>query len=197
MPMTTTAATFGLLPVPISVRKCRSRSAPNCSRPYGWGIASVPLTLCATACAAALERSSTGRMITWLRTPTRPFSRLYPQKVDLPRLMSMGSPPFRLDVVDVRVLAHLDRRHDAADVRAVLHDGRILGHRLDGELVADGDVRHRLHLDLLVLVHDPAGELLPGLHALDHHDADRVVLVVNHEMNHDAYLVHGSSSPPC
>ena len=33
MPMTTTAATFGLEPVPISVRKCRSRSAPNCSRP--------------------------------------------------------------------------------------------------------------------------------------------------------------------
>ncbi len=33
MPMTTTAATFGLAPVPISVRKCRSRSSPNCSRP--------------------------------------------------------------------------------------------------------------------------------------------------------------------
>ena len=33
MPITTTAATFGLQPVPISVRKCRSRSAPNCSRP--------------------------------------------------------------------------------------------------------------------------------------------------------------------
>ncbi len=33
MPITTTAATFGLLPAPISVRKCRSRSAPNCSRP--------------------------------------------------------------------------------------------------------------------------------------------------------------------
>ena len=35
MPMTTTAATFGLQPVPIRVRKCSSRSAPNCSRPYG------------------------------------------------------------------------------------------------------------------------------------------------------------------
>ena len=33
MPMTTTAATLGLEPVPIRVRKCRSRSAPNCSRP--------------------------------------------------------------------------------------------------------------------------------------------------------------------
>src|SRR6476659_1600584 len=79
--MTTTAATFGLLPAPISVRKCRSRSAPNCSRPYGCGIASTPLTLCATASAAALERSSTGSTITWLRTPTRPFSRRYPQKL--------------------------------------------------------------------------------------------------------------------
>ena len=33
MPMTTTAATFGLQPAPISVRKCSSRSAPNWSRP--------------------------------------------------------------------------------------------------------------------------------------------------------------------
>ena len=33
MPMTMQAATFGLEPVPIIVRKCRSRSAPNCRRP--------------------------------------------------------------------------------------------------------------------------------------------------------------------
>ena len=33
MPITTTAATFGLAPVPMMVRKCRSRSSPNCSRP--------------------------------------------------------------------------------------------------------------------------------------------------------------------
>ena len=35
MPITTTAATFGLQPAPISVAKCRSRSAPNWRRPYG------------------------------------------------------------------------------------------------------------------------------------------------------------------
>ncbi len=33
MPITTTAATLGLEPVPINVLKCSSRSAPNCSRP--------------------------------------------------------------------------------------------------------------------------------------------------------------------
>ncbi len=33
MPMTMQAATLGLAPVPIIVRKCRSRSSPNCSRP--------------------------------------------------------------------------------------------------------------------------------------------------------------------
>ena len=33
MPITMTAATFGLLPAPIKVRKWRSRSAPNCRRP--------------------------------------------------------------------------------------------------------------------------------------------------------------------
>ena len=76
MPITTTAATFGFAPVPISVRKCSSRSAPNCRRPYGCGIAIAPLMLFATASLAAFDRSSTGRMMTWLRTPTRPFSRL-------------------------------------------------------------------------------------------------------------------------
>jgi hypothetical protein len=33
MPITTTAATFGLAPVPMMVRKCSSRSSPNCRRP--------------------------------------------------------------------------------------------------------------------------------------------------------------------
>ena len=33
MPMTTQAATLGFAPVPIMVRKCSSRSSPNCSRP--------------------------------------------------------------------------------------------------------------------------------------------------------------------
>src|SRR5204862_7796201 len=134
MPITTTAATLGLEPVPISVRKCSSRSAPNCRRPYGCGSAIAPLMLFSTACAAALDRSSTGRMTTWLRTPTRPFSRLYPRNVDLPRSMFAPSPTLRLDVVDMGVLAHADRRDDAPDVHAVLDDGRILRERLDREL---------------------------------------------------------------
>jgi hypothetical protein len=33
MPITMQAATFGFAPVPIIVRKCRSRSSPNCRRP--------------------------------------------------------------------------------------------------------------------------------------------------------------------
>ena len=33
IPITTTAATFGFAPVPIIVRKCNSRSSPNCKRP--------------------------------------------------------------------------------------------------------------------------------------------------------------------
>ena len=33
MPMTIAAATLGLVAVPIRVRKVRSRSGPNCSRP--------------------------------------------------------------------------------------------------------------------------------------------------------------------
>src|SRR6185437_6454855 len=135
MPMTTPAATLGLQPVPISVRKCSSRSSPNCSRPYGCGIASVPLTWLPTASAAALEMSSTGRMTTWLRTPTRPLSRRYPRKVALSSLMVRGSlPALGLDVVHVQMLAHLDRGDRAADVDAVLDHGVVRVQLADREL---------------------------------------------------------------
>src|SRR5260221_9543794 len=130
----------------------------------------VPLMLVATASHAAFDRSSTGRTITWLRTPMRPLSLLYPQNVSLPRSISITpgssafirgskessphhSPTLRLDVVHVRVLSDLDRRHDAPDVHAVLDHGRVLAQRFDGELVPDGNVGHRLHLEVLVLVH--------------------------------------------
>ncbi len=72
IPITIAAATFGFAPVPIIVRKCRSRSSPYWSRPYACGSASVPLIFDATASQAALEMSSTGRTITWLRMPTEP-----------------------------------------------------------------------------------------------------------------------------
>src|SRR6476619_957306 len=129
MPMTIAAATFGLLPVPMSVRKCRSRSAPNCSRPYGCGIASVPLMLWATASHAAFDRSSSGRITTWLRTPTRPFSRRQPRKLRLLPLLRRlplvfvamelwPSPALGLEVLDVDVLAHAGVGDHAADVLA-------------------------------------------------------------------------------
>src|SRR4051812_14975992 len=188
MQITMTAATFGLHPVPMSVRKCSSRSAPNCRRPYGWGIAIVPLMLFATASAAALDRSSTGRMITWLRTPYRPFSRLYPRKVEFFRSMPWLLPAFRAQVLHVRVLAHLDRGDRLADVHAVLDDGRPARERADGQLVADRNVVLRVDRQVLVLVHDPAVELLPGLDALHHHYAHGIVLVVDHEMDHRCLL---------
>jgi hypothetical protein len=56
--------------------------------------------------------------------------------------------------------------------------------RLDGELVADRDVALRLDQHVLVLVHDPAVQLLAGLHAFHDHHPHGVVLVVHHEMNH-------------
>ena len=64
MPITSTAATFGLAPQPMMVRKCRSRSSPYCRRPYECGSAIVPCTLFATPSQAAFEMSSTGRMRT-------------------------------------------------------------------------------------------------------------------------------------
>ncbi len=55
---------------------------------------------------------------------------------------------------------------------------------LDRQLVADRDVALRAHLDFLVLVHDPAGELLAGLDAFDYDHADRIVFVMHYKVNH-------------
>jgi hypothetical protein len=43
--------------------------------PVGWGSARVAVDVAWPPSQAALERSSSGRMMTWLRMPTRPFSR--------------------------------------------------------------------------------------------------------------------------
>src|SRR5712671_2691499 len=150
--------------------------------------------LFATASHAALERSSTGRTRTWLRTPTRPLSRLYPRNVVLLRSMLCGpcgtlewlSPALGLDIVHVGVLAHLDGRNGAPDVHAVLDHGVTVFELSDRELVPDGDIVLRADLDVLVLVHDPAGQLLPCLHALDDDHSDGIVFVVHHEMNHES-----------
>ena len=50
--------------------------------------------LLATASQAAFDRSSSGRMTTWLRTPTRPFSRRQPQNFSLPFFFAIALPFF-------------------------------------------------------------------------------------------------------
>src|SRR6266404_853451 len=144
--------------------------------------------LWATASQAAFDRSSTGRMRTWLRTPMRPFSRLKPWKLDLLRsLVMFGLPALGLDVVDMGMFADLDRGDAPADVDAVLYHGVFVLERLDRELMADRNVRDGLDLDVLVLVHDPADHVLARLHALDHDDADGIVFVMHDKMNHFSF----------
>src|SRR6478609_7956357 len=193
MPITTTAATFGLLPVPISVRKWRSRSAPNCRRPYGCGMAIAPLTLCATASAAALDRSSTGSTMTWLRTPTRPFSRRYPWNVFCMVVLLWAArgaaagrwlPALGLDVVHVRVGAARDRLDHLADVHAVLDDGVAGREVAQRHLVPERDVLRAGQRERTVLVEDEAGESHAGLDPFDDDDGDGVLRVVQHAMDH-------------
>src|ERR1041384_5719851 len=50
--------------------------------------------LLATASQAAFDRSSSGRMTTWLRTPTRPFLRRQPQNVSPPFFFATALPFF-------------------------------------------------------------------------------------------------------
>src|SRR5487761_2280053 len=93
-------------------------------------------------------------------------------------------PPLGFKVVHVGMLAHLDRRNGAADVHAVLDHRVVRRELLDREFVADRNVALRAHLDFLVLVHDPAGELLAGFDALDDDHADRIVLVMHYKVDH-------------
>src|SRR6267142_477080 len=98
--------------------------------------------------------------------------------------MPIRSPALRLDVVNVGVLADFNRRHGAADVDAVLDHGIFGGERANGELVTDRDVALCTNLDLSVLIHDPAGQVLGGLYAFDDHHTHRVTFIVHNEMNH-------------
>src|SRR5215204_2830385 len=99
-------------------------------------MASVPLMLLATASQAALDRSSRGRMTTWLRTPTRPLSRRQPQNFRLecpfvcPSVLAMAS-PHRLLVIFGRSAWRGEPRisgRDSASYVTILHE--VLGSAL-------------------------------------------------------------------
>src|SRR5262245_34050367 len=198
MPITITAATLGLDPVPIRVRKCRSRSSPNCRRPYACGNAMVPLMLWATASHAALERSSSGRTITWLRTPTRPFSRRHPVIVPLrfALLIAITLPALGLEIVHVHVLALLDALHEAPDVLAVL-DRRVavleVGER---DLVADRNVVLHRNGERRVVLGDDAERLGAGREALDHHHGHIVLRAVRQHVRDLVGSTHRQKALP-
>src|SRR5262245_2621656 len=125
--------------------------------------------LLATASQAAFERSSSGRMMTWLRMPTRPFLRRKPMKGSWPTFLPRDfttagafaiSPPLGLDVVDVDVAALADRGHHAADVVPVFEHGLALLEAAERDLVAERDGVERLHLDRPVALHHPACQRL-------------------------------------
>src|SRR3989442_4927094 len=84
----------------------------------------------------------------------------------------------------MQVLALGDGLHHSSDVDAVLDDRVALAIVLQRELVADGNVVPRHDLEVLVVFHDPAGEMLAGLDAFHDDDADAVALLVHHQMNH-------------
>src|SRR3974390_3025868 len=70
---------------------------------------------------------------------------------------NLALPALGLHVVHVKVLADLDGSDGAADVDAVLDHRRVFVQRLDGQLVADGNVVQGFHGDGLVFFHHPAG----------------------------------------
>ena len=76
MPITTTAATFGFEPGADQRAEVQVEVGAELQPPVGVRQRHRALDVVRHRLAAAFDRSSTGRMITWLRTPMRPFSRL-------------------------------------------------------------------------------------------------------------------------
>src|SRR2546428_12274277 len=95
------------------------------------------------------------------------------------------SPALGLDIVHVSVLAHLEGRNGATDAHAVFDHRVATLEFADRELMAYGKVALRADPDLLVLVHDPAGQFLSCLQPLDDDHSDGVVFVVHNELNHN------------
>src|SRR5262245_58323908 len=101
------------------------------------------------------------------------------------------SPPLRLDVVHMRVLPCLDRRHDLADVHAVFDHGVAELQVLERDLVAERNILDASERDLAVLVEDQPGERLSGLNAFDDDHRDRILGVVQYAMNHGERMEPG------
>src|SRR6266511_2352882 len=149
----------------------------------------VPLMLWATASQAALERSSSGRMTTWLRTPTRPFSRRQPMKVPFFfAMMRRPLPALGFEIVDVHVLALLDVLHEAADVLAVLDGGIALFQVGERDLVTDRDILLHGHGERRVVLRHHAEGLGAGRQSLDHHAGDIVLGAMRQDVG-DAVLL--------
>ena len=56
-------------------------------------------------------------------------------------------------------------------------------------LVADRDVVFGGHVDVFVIFHDPAVELLARLDAFDHDHSDAVAFFMHHETNHRSAIL--------
>src|SRR6185437_788229 len=146
-------------------------------------MASVPLMLLATASQAAFDRSSSGRMATWLRTATRPFSRRQPMNFmfDLPLPLAM-SPPLGLEIVDVDVLALGDISDRLADILAVFPYGVALLDVDQRDLVPDRNVHSCPELERRVVGCHHAQHVGSGLEPFNHHHANRVLFIMHQQL---------------
>ena len=75
IPMTTQAATLGFDPVPDERAEEQLEILTELQPAVGMGERQRALDVVCDRLARGIRRSSSGRMTTWLRTPTRPFSR--------------------------------------------------------------------------------------------------------------------------
>jgi hypothetical protein len=82
----------------------------------------------------------------------------------------------------VDMVSFADIGNRMADIIPILDQCGALLYVSERNLVAEGYCVHGLHVDRLIGIHYPAGEVLPGLDAFDDDHPHSVVFVVHEEM---------------
>lgn len=82
----------------------------------------------------------------------------------------------------MHVITGGDVRNSVTDVLSILQYRVAARNIFKSELVAQRDRVVYRDVDRSVRVHDPAGKRLPGGHAFNDHDADRVALIVDEKI---------------
>lgn len=98
------------------------------------------------------------------------------------RKITHDLPLARFQVVDVDVIARRNVSNGMTNVLAVFQDRFAIADVLEGKLVPQRDGVIHFHADGFVRVHDPAGQILSSLNALNDNHTNGVAFVMDQKI---------------